>query len=290
MKNILSIELGKAVKNRWFAISISFGALCVVMSLFAVLKNYYSDIGVMGIMQALERDQLASLEDFTQITTLYNSWIGSAGMTLGHSLFYTLLPLLAVLPCGWCFSEELNSGYLHTAIPLCGRKRYFTAKMAAYFLSGGLIALMPQLLSLLLTALFIPAVVPNILYHIYYPIEHGAMLSGLFYSHPMLYIAIVLGMDFVFGGLYAWLSMTVAILTRNRMSAIIIPFLLLLAGDMARTLILYISFLEISPLMILHPLSPSNIVKGWIVFAWMGILLVASVPILLYKGGRYEIS
>ena len=290
MKKTLSIELGKAIKNRWFAISIAFGAICAVMSLAAVLKNYCSDTGIEGIVQNLEANQLAALDDLTQMTTLYNSWIGGVGLTLGHSLFYTLLPLLSVLPCGWCFCEELNSGYLHMAIPQCGRRRYFSAKMAAYFLAGGLIALVPQLISLLLTALFIPAVRPNILYHIYYSIAHGAMLSGLFYSHPMVYIVVVLGIDFIFGGLYAWLSMTVAMLTRNRMNAIIVPFLFLLAGDMARNLILYISFLEISPLMILHPLSPSNIVKGWIALAWMGILLVASVPILLYKGGRYEIS
>lgn len=290
MKKILTIELNKVVNNRWFAISLVFGCICAVMSLCSVLTIYYSDTGTMGVVQDLAQANLVPLDDLTQMTTLYNSWIGGAGRTLGHSLFYTLLPFISVLPCGWCFAEELRSGYLHVAVPLCGRRRYFGAKMAAYFLSGGLIVLLPQLFSVLLTALFIPSVRPNILYQIYYPIVHGAMFSGLFYSHPMLYILTILGMDFVFGGLYSWISMTVALLTKNRMSAIIVPLLLLLAGDMARNLILYISYLEISPLIILHPLSPSNIVKGWVVLSWMGLLLVASVPVLLCKGGRYEIS
>lgn len=275
------------VKNRWFAISIAFGLLCAVISLWSVLKLYDSRMEELLLM---EQQQLPSLDDFTQGVTLYNSWMGGQSSTLGHSLFYTLLPLLAVLPCGWCFSEELNSGYLHMVVPLCGRRRYFMGKMGAYFIAGGLIALVPQLASILLTALFIPAVQPKILYFTYYPIAHGAMLSGLFYTRPALYLAVILGMDVVFGGLYAWLSMTVALLTGKRMSAIVIPFLLLLAGDMAKNLILYISYLEISPLVILHPLSPTNIVKGWVVLAWMGILLAASVPVLLWKGARYEIS
>lgn len=290
MKSIFSVELKKAIRNRWFVLSVAFGFLCAVMTLVSVLRGYYSETGSYGVAQMLADVQLAALDDFTQSDTLYNSWLGSEGVTLGHSLFYTLLPLLAVLPSAWCFTEELRSGYLHMAVPLCGRKRYMTAKMGAYFLSGGLIASLPQVLSLLLTALFIPAVKPNVLYYIYYPIAHGAMLSGLFYNHPLCYIGVVLLIDFIFGGLYTWLSMAAALLTNHRLGCMIAPFLVVLLGDMARNLILYVSYLEISPLILLHPMSPTNIVKAWVVLAWMGIFLLASVPILLGKGMRYEIS
>lgn len=290
MKRIFSMELKKVLGNRWFILSVAFGFLCAVMTLVSVLRGYYSETGSYGVARMLDEAQLAALDDFTQSATLYNSWLGSEGVTLGHSLFYTLLPLLAVLPCAWCFTEELRSGYLHMAVPLCGRRRYMTAKMGAYFLSGGLIALLPQVFSLLATALFIPAVKPNVLYYIYYPITHGAMLSGLFYAHPLLYVAAILLMDFLFGGLYTWLSMATALWTKNRLHCVMVPFLVVLAGDMARNLILYISYLEISPLILLHPMAPTNIVKGWVVLAWMGLFLLASVPILLGKGTRYEIS
>ena len=238
----------------------------------------------------LEEGNLASLEDFTHMGTLYNSWIGGEGMSLGHTLFYTLLPLLAVRPCGWCFTEELSSGYLHVVVPLCGRGRYLGAKMLASFIVGGMIAVIPQLASILLTALFIPAVQPNILFVIYMPINHGAMLSGLFYAQPLLYLSIIMVINFVFGGIYTWLSLAAALLTGKRMSAIILPFLLLLVGDMAKNLLLYISYLEISPLNILHPMTPSNIIKLPVVLGWMGILSAISVAVLWIKGGRYEIS
>lgn len=289
MKNIIAIELNKAVKNCWFVISLSFGLLCVILSLCVELKMYYSDMGIIGRIQELEQLSFLPSDDLTKMVTLYNTWIGATNKTLGHSLFYTLAPLLAVLPCGWIFTEEITSGYLHMTVPLCGRRRYFTAKMAAYFIAGGLIILLPQLISLLLTALFIPANKPNILYLIYYGIQHGTMLSGLFYSRPVLYLLTILGIDFIFGGLYAWLSMAFALLTGNRLGAVILPFLFLLTGDMAKNLLLWISYLEISPLNILHPLSVPNYIKGWIVLAWIGIFLAISVPILLRKGDRYEI-
>ena len=290
MKKLILIELRKTLRNRWFVISLGFGALCAAACLWSVLKQYTSDTGMQGQIAALQREGRSVGMDPTQGGSLYQSWIGGAGMNLGSTLFYALLPLLCALPCGWCFCEELSSGYLHMAAPLCGRRRYFASKMTAFFVAGGLVALVPQLLSLLLTALFIPAVRPSIVYFLYYPISHGAMLSGLYYTYPLCYVLIVLGIDFVFGGLFAWLSMTVALLTGNRIRAAVIPFLLILAGDLSENLIAYVCYWEISPLNILHPLSAANVVKGWIILAWAGILLAVSVPILLRKGGRYEIS
>ena len=290
MKSLILIELRKTLGNRRFVISLGFGTLCAAACLWSVLKTYYSDLGMLGHIVMLEREGVPVGYDPTQLGNLYQSWIGGAGMNPGSALFYTLLPLLCALPCGWGVCEELSSGYLHMAAPLCGRRRYFAAKMAAFLMTGGLVALVPQLLSLMLTAMFIPAVRPNIVYYIYYPISHGAMLSGLFYAHPLCYVLIILCIDIMFGGLFAWLSMTVALLTGNRIRAVVIPFLLILAGDLSENLILYVCYWEISPLNILHPLSAPNVVKGWIILAWMALLLAVSVPILLRKGERYEIS
>lgn len=287
--NLIKMETRKALSGRFFLASLGLGLAFALMSGIYMLKAYFADYGVMGIVRFVEENGGQTKDNILMTQNLYNSWIGGDKQSLGATLFYTLTPLLAVLPCGWAFCEELNSGYLHMIAFRRGRRPYFLAKLAASFLAGGLALVLPQLFSFLFSALFFPAVQPNILYNMYLPIDHGSMLSGLFYVHPMAYLAVLMAINFVFGGLFAWLSMAAAFFTRSRVAAIIVPFLLLLLADAAKSFLYYISYIEISPLNILHPMTPVNVIKGWVVLIWIAVLAAATVPIVLIKGCRREI-
>jgi hypothetical protein len=85
------------------------------------------------------------------------------------------------------------------------------------------------------------------------------------------------------------LTLSVALLFKQRTATIIIPFLLITACDMSRMFLLYISYLEISPLNLVRAIQPSNIASGPIVILWLTVLAALSVPLVLIGGCKHEI-
>ncbi len=289
MRNCIKMERKKMTGDVLVWSCLGIGMLFVLMSGWYTWRLYYSEIGSGGILARLEESGAAGKENPLVMQTLYNSWIGADKQSMGAAMFYLAGPLLAMLPFGWRFSEELHSGYLHVAVPLCGRSAYLGAKLTVSFLGGGMILLLPQLFSILLTALYIPAIKPSVIYSLYTALTHGDMFAGLFYAHPLGYLMAVLAIDFVFGGLFAWISLAAAFFVRSCLVAVIVPYLLLLLADSAKTCLYYISYVEISPLNLLHPMSAPNYVKGWVVALWIVVLAVGTLSVILVRGCRREL-
>lgn len=289
MGSCIKTEMEKLADNSLFWICLGFGTIFVLMSALYTWQFYYSELGGGGMLAMLESSTTGSKENILAMQTLYNSWIGADKQSLGATMFYILASLMAALPFGWCFSEELHNGYLHMVVPFSGRGCYFITKLLVSFFGGGILLVLPQLFSILITALYVPAIKSSVIYSPYTAIIHGDMFAGLFYTHPMGYIMLVLTIDFVFGGLFAWLSLATAFLVRSRLITVIAPFLLLLLADSAKTCLYYISFIEISPLNLLHPMSSPNYVKGWVVIIWFFLLSIITSSIVLIRGCKREI-
>lgn len=288
MKNLLKTELRKALKNKFFVFSVLLGLIFVIISAFYVLRGYYSDNGILAGLSRIEEEGIQQ-ETTLEGTTLYNSWIGGEGFSLGYTLFFTLLPILAMLPCGLAISEELRGGYLHVIVPKCGRKNYFLSKIISAFVAGGLAVTIPLVFSLLLISLFIPAITPNIIYFMYYPIMHGDIFSQIIYSYPILFTVLYLCIDFVFSGLIACLSISAAFLFKHRAAPIVVPFLFIIGSDMARSFLYYISYVQISPLKLLHAMPVEGSSKAPVMLAWLLIFLLLTVPFIMIRGCKREI-
>lgn len=289
MKRILLIELKKSFRDLFFLAALAIGTLICVIGAVQVIRVFYGDMGVMGQIRRLEESGIKK-EFYAGAQTLYNSWIGANLFSLGTTLFFAVTPILAALPVGWRFSEEIHSGYLHIIAPKCGRLRYFSAKLISSFAAGGAAVALPQLFSVLLVALFIPAIRPDILYAQYFSVTHGSVLSTMYYTHPLAAVAGAIGISFVFGGLFAWLSLAIAFLTPSRTATLVLPFLLLTAAGTSQSFLYYIADFSIAPLDMLHPFSSINLVTWPGICAWAGILLAITAPVILIKGCRREIA
>lgn len=288
MSNLLKIELKKTVINRFFVISVLIGIIFVVMSACFVVANYYSDNGVIGIIRRIESAGFSANIN-VEATSIYNSWIGGEIYSLGYTLFFTLMPILAMLPSGWNLFEEIRGGYLKVIIPRCGREMYFISKYISVFIGGGLSVTIPLVFSLLLVGFFIPAIRPNVIYNIYFSVFHGDAFSGVAYSAPMLFTLLFICIDFIFSGLFACLSITAVLIFKQRSASTVMPFLLVTACDMSRSFFYYIYYYEISPLKLLHAIPPENVVKLPILLAWLLVFILLSLPITLIRGFQIEI-
>lgn len=288
MKNLLKLELKKAFCNTWFAICLMIGTFLVCISACQTAIAYYGDDGVAALFEYRINNNIM-LREGPEAVTLYNRWLG-ARSDLGAVVFFYLVPLLAVLPCGWNISVEINGGYLKAVVPRVGRKKYFSAKLLAAFISGGTAVASMMLLSLIVTAALVPAVKPHPYNNMYYWVYHGDLFSSVAFSHPLAYALIYVIIDFLFAGLFACLSLVVALYSERHIAALVIPYIVVILCDAAHNFLNYICYVEISPLNLMCSLPPLSAAKPYIVIGWFVLYLAVILVFGLRKGVKKEIA
>lgn len=157
-------------------------------------------------------------------TNVYTSWIGASSYAMQSYWYYMIFPLLAVMPFAGTFYDDLRSGYIKSVLLRCSRKKYFTGKGIAVFLSGGVSVTVPLVLSFILTATQMPALRPDP----YTAIGPATSYFGstLYYLHPLMYTMVYLLFDFCMGGILAVGAMLLCYRVSNKFVALLIPYAL----------------------------------------------------------------
>ena len=174
----------------------------------------------------------------------------------------------------------------------CGRKSYIFSKYIAAFVSGGLAVVMPLLLNLLLTALFIPMIRPFPSFIDMYGVSSGDLMSYLYFSYPLCYIFCYLCIDFVFGGFIACMAVIFAVFVKYKVLSIILPMFVCLGINYFENFI-YTNpsgsiYHELSPLYYLRAVS-SVYPASWTIILTEGAALLAVVLIIGIKEGNCEV-
>ncbi len=287
MKRLLKLELKKAFCSRWFIAALLIGMVLAGICACTTAVSFYGEGGPAEYIKECIANNAVPLGGLDS-NTLYNNWLGGTYNTSTVVFFY-LVPLIAVLPCGWNCSEEINEGYLKVIVPRVGRRRYFSAKLIAAFTSGGAVVALTLLFSLMITAAIVPAIAIQPYNEMYYGVSHGDMLSSMAYSHPLLYALVYIGIDFLLAGCFACLPVVVSLYSEKRVAALIVPYIAVILCDAARNLLSYISYIEISPLNIMHVSMHGNAVKSYILIAWLAIYAAVALVFGLRKGEKREI-
>ena len=281
-RNLLKMECKKSIRNKFFYVALGAGLL------FALLSAWYNIDSYFYWDQESARYNIGG-NPMDQASGLFNRWIGGESISLGFTLFFTLFPLLSGFPYGWSQCMEQKSGYTRNVVIRGGKRSYFFAKYIATFLSGGLVVLLPLVCNFLLVACFVPAWKPSIIYTLYYPIRHGSLWSGMFFTHPLVFVLLYLALDFVFGGLFAAMSYGLATFVRNRVAVVLVPFFCMLGLHYCRTFLTYRVYKEISPLNYLHALCVNNPADPWIILIEGLLFFLLPFAAVWKAGARNEI-
>jgi ABC-type transport system involved in multi-copper enzyme maturation permease subunit len=287
MKRLLKLEFKKAFCSRWFIAALLIGIVLAVICACITAVSFYGEGGPAEYVKECIANDVVPLSGLDS-STLYNNWMGGVYDTSTVVFFY-LVPLIAVLPCGWNCSEEINEGYMKVIVPRVGRRKYFSAKLIASFTSGGAAVALPLLFSLVITAAIIPTIAIEPYNEMYYGVSHGDMLSSMAYSHPLLYALVYIGIDFLIAGCFACLPVVVSLYSEKRVAALIVPYIAVILCDAARNLLSYISYIEISPLGIMRVAQHMGAVKPYILIAWLAIYAAVALVFGLRKGEKREI-
>lgn len=273
MKNIIKLELNKALKNKYFYIAIGIGFMVTMMSFLYNLEIYNNDL---GMLKEAETAMNAVYNPMVSSSTVFNKWVLGEAYTLGTTIFSFIFAILASMPYAWSYCAERNSGYVKNVIIRSGKREYYIAKYIAVFVSGGLAVLIPLVLNFLLVSMFIPAAVPDPSYVIYYAVWGGSLMSGLFYTKPLIYVFIYLIMNFLFSGVIACISFIVARFIKNKIAVILSPFFLLVAVDYFKRIPEALFRVEISPMKFLKGMRLSYDSKWGVIITEFIFLLVVT--------------
>ena len=132
---MIKLELKKAFTTPWFYLSLAVLMLCALMSTVYSIDSY-QNIRINGFPHYFENGKM-TVNEYYATWNCYQKWIGSELVSLASTLFFTLLPVCAVLPYASAFHQERKVGYLRVMLPQCGKKSYFLAKTMGGVPDGG---------------------------------------------------------------------------------------------------------------------------------------------------------
>lgn len=139
-------------------------------------------------------------------------------------LYMYLLPLLTVLPHGASYISDCISGYANQILSRTSRRQYIFAKMCATFVSGGCVAVIPSLCNLVLCMCVLPWGTPVSSTKLY-SVLPNSLFSHIFYSNPIIYVALATIVQFVFWGFFACTALTFSLLEEKTYMVLVTPFI-----------------------------------------------------------------
>ena len=214
MKEIYTNEIKRAFNTIGMKLALLVGCALSIWHVITV---------IMPISEGQNYELSANaIDDLYVPISLFSTWMGNELFPIQSYIFYLILPLLAVLPFGSSFFEDIKSGYIINVCTRVEKKLYFKAKYLAVFLSGGVAVVAPLLLNLVLSSMFMPAFIPD--NGTVGTISPTTMAYEVFFTHPLIYVLMLIVIDFIFAGVIATLALSYTYFTEHRFGVMIVPF------------------------------------------------------------------
>jgi len=270
LKRMLKIEISRAFKNKSLLFSLIIGtAIVSAQVLFRVIP----------LTKKID-EYLYFDKPMAHIGWLFCTWIGGNLTYPENYLFYLLFPMLATIPFADSFYCDRKSGYIKNVFIRAKKSDYYISKYIATFISGGIAIIVPLFINLAISSLILPSMLPQASAG-FFAINNASMWGELFYQHPFIFIFLYMIIDFIFGGLFATISLAVGFIAEQRFIALISPFIIyLFAFSLCNMLKAY----KFSPMSFLIP-GIGN-ASSVIIFSEMLILGLITFLYFVLKGVR----
>ena len=264
---MIRMEMKRAFHNRNFYIALIIG--CGI-----AIGQYIQN--VLPMIKYLPMD----VEKGVYPHSVFNKWMGGEYHTLWPMLFYFILPVLAALPHGDSYYQDIQSGYFKNICTRTKKSSYLKAKAWAAFASAFAAITIPLFLNLLLASMTLPAVPPEVSTGFFYVMDKN-MGAELFLEHPWIYILLYILLDGIFAAFYAGIALAGTCFVSGRFVVTILSFTI--------HMILYVLAMGIPSIAPVSFLSPSQPVPAnAMLIAAEGIAASAAIFIFYYKKGKTD--
>jgi hypothetical protein len=244
--DVLRAEMKRAILSRAFCVSVLLGVAAQLPGLY----HYFSGWS----------RQIANLAPF--IYNAYEGWLSA----YSYGLMPVAVALLVTLPAAASYLQDSNTGYLNFILLRGSRSAYMRAKLLSNFLAGGLAVLIPLVVLFLFTCIVLPIGLPKQL-----NVAEVGAFARLLRPSPLLYIAILSVVGFLFGGVYATLALSLSAVSKSRYVVMAAPFVIFQIAHFGLSIL---GLEQWSPPIVLVPYAITNT-------SWVTILGGLAVPLLV---------
>jgi len=209
MKAVWKMEFRRLFHNKGLYFSLAVGVILVVWLFIkevVTLQEFEEQYALYG-------DKIQGYLHYPK--TLYNSFIGLEYDGLPPIILYMLFPLIVTLPYASSYFQDRKSGYLKNIFVRVDRKQYYAVKFVTVFFSGFFVCGVILLLSLFLTMLVFPMLLPECVTANYAIANENDMWYNLFYSKPMTYTLLYILLDMLFCGCMTSLTLFISMFTNT---------------------------------------------------------------------------
>lgn len=214
-EGMIRSELSQAIRNRRTA------AVLLVGLAIAVIHVFHNLTPRVDVWNEAALNLKGEME---YPCHLFDEWMCGNTYNLEGFLYFMIFPLLAVFPYSGSFYNDKERGYIRQIYVRTERTVYLRAKFCAVFLTGGMVVTLPLLVNFMICAAMLPALYPQELAGTF--INASVMWYRLYEMHPVLYVVLFLGIDFVFAGLTACLPLLFSYYSDKKYVILLMPFIM----------------------------------------------------------------
>lgn len=214
MKQLLKLEFERTFKNKKFIAVIILQTVLIIYDFFTYAFQIYK-VTIPFYLEHLDSGKVENLPG------VYATWVGlHYGQT--RTILFSVLPLLCAFVYGASLYSDEKHHYNYQLITRTSRKDYYLSKLITLFISGGVIAAYPFILSLFLNSLILPF--EDVLPALSYFMSDAYIMAGLFYKFPILYVLIYIILVFIGYGLLNCICIFATYIFSNGFVIMITPF------------------------------------------------------------------
>lgn len=271
MLNILKFELKRSFANRNFVIVIVIGLIITISHVM---------LSVIPSVSTLDNYLLGKGE---YPISVFNKWIFGEGHSIQPTLYNLLIPILATIPFVDSAFMDNKSGYTKNLFVKTKKRQYYIAKLLSTYLSAGIAVIIPVLVNLILTAVYLPSLIPEAS-AMTFSLNESCMLSDIFYTHPYLYVTLYMVIIFLYAGLFALLGLVAAFFVDNRLFVLLFPFMSYVLADLVLS---YFDLHKFSPKLFLRPDQPAAADIKIVIIEYCALLVIL-VCLYMREGEKNE--
>ncbi len=211
MRECIKLEWERVTKSKLFYTAIIIGIIIAVMQIMG--EVYPRSVNVLKYYSGKDGEP-------------YSLYMWSMCMnvsSLYKAILVTIFPVLAMMPHALSYHFDIKSGYIKNLYTRTDKINYLVAKYMVTFVSGGMVIVIPYIVNFVIAACMLPALNPiqNGQFN-----SGGAMLQGLYYGNPLLYIVVYLIINWVYAGAFATMTLAATYFVDNIFLLSMVPFVI----------------------------------------------------------------
>lgn len=219
MGKMLRVDLYRMIHGFTFKAALLLSAVLGIWCLALNVNEHYRNLEI------LQSQTIA----YNYPYSVYNACISADGVTLPSTLLFALFPLLATLPFGASFAQDLRSGYIKNLAVKVPHRIIYTSRYITVFIGAFLIVIFATAGQMFFSMMFLPVLSPEIASFSFPLMMVGHVGASFYAQHPLVYLLLYNLYDAIFLAAFSSVSIFVASLVRNAFFALIGPTVLFYA-------------------------------------------------------------